>query len=292
LRHLKIHKNLSQNTIKSYGYDLEDFCKFCTQQGINYQQITEADFESYTSFLYKNSISARSTNRKFSAIRGFFEFLNKGETAKLIAGLKTSRKLPVYLTTEEILLLLDKASENHEATGIRTFAVLSLLYYGGVRITECLAIKMQDIQSDEITITGKGGKTRAAFLTEQSARALSKYLLVRPHFLKQTKLNDSPFLFCSKGVKGYYTRENFFVALKKLAHLCEIDERKISPHKIRHSFATHIYNKTGDIRLLQEALGHSDISTTQIYTHVEKTRLTNTINNFHPLANSANFSKS
>ena len=294
LQYIEIYKNLSQNTILSYKYDLIDFNKFCNISKISIINANEEDFESYLGYLFKLRIKSSSANRKLSAIKSFIKFCKSNSNILAVKSLKKPRSLPIFLNTDEIHILLQTASKNNEPNGIRFYAILAMLYDTGMRVTECLSLKLQDInESLEIIVKGKGGKERLVFLTEQSKLALEKYMLIRNHFLKQSKQSNNlnnDYLFCSRSlnvnnkIHKHYTRENFFQSIKKLANICKIDERKVSPHKIRHSFATHLYNAGVGISTLQEALGHSDISTTQIYTHLNTEQLKNALSKNHPFS--------
>jgi integrase/recombinase XerD len=285
LRYLKVQKNLSNNTVNSYRYDLEDFYRFLLQKNLTIYELNTENFELYLSELYKKLISPSSTNRKISAIKSYAKFSGLKSENFEIKNIKQGQKIPVFLTKEEISLMLQKSSEQKNEIGIKVFAILAIIYSTGMRVSEALSLKIDQINKNgEINIIGKGDKERVVFLNQYAQNALAKYMLVRGCFLKKSTDLGNKYLFCSRSKTGFYTRENFFIALKKLAYLCKIDENKVSPHKIRHSFATHLYNGGVNLFVLKQALGHSSISTTQIYTHLDKKRLSETISQHHPLS--------
>ncbi len=288
-------RGLANNTIEAYRLDINQFFEFLTINKINFDQITEQKLKLFISSIYKKNISIATTNRKIACLRSFFKFLYNNSFIKTnpceeLALIKKESNLPVFLTKNEIEILLNEAAKSNTIKGIRIYTILELLYSTGMRISECLSLLHDDVltSADELVINGKGNKQRSVFITQSAQKALSKYLVIRGQFvarLSRQFINNNKYLFCSDGELGYFSRQNFFIALKKLGHICKIDEAKLSPHKIRHSFATHIYQGGANLRVLQEVLGHSDISTTQIYTHTNVAGLKQAVKAFHPLAN-------
>ena len=287
-------RGMAKNTILAYKSDLLQFFEFAKLNKLTITCLTEQKITLYISAIYKKKLSIATTNRKLACLKSFFKFLyangftasNPCDNLELI---KKQRSLPVFLSKEEILLITNQASNDNTPKGIRVYAVLELLYSTGMRISECLSLCMDDIILDakEIIINGKGEKQRSVFVTEPARLAINKYLSVRANFtslLSAKNVKNNKYLFCAEGSLGYYSRQNFFIALKKLAYKCKISEDKLSPHKIRHSFATHIYQGGANLRVLQQMLGHSDISTTQIYTHTDAMGLKTAVKAFHPLA--------
>jgi integrase/recombinase XerD len=287
-------RGMAKNTIAAYKGDLLQFFEFLATQKLTLSQVSEQKITLYISSIYKKKLSIATTNRKLACLKSFFKFLyangfiasNSCANLELI---KKQRSLPVFLSKEEILLITLQASKDNTPKGVRVYAILEILYSTGMRISECLSICMDEIVLDtnELVINGKGGKQRSVFLNDSAKLAINKYLSVRANFtslLSAKNIKNNKYLFCAEGSLGYYSRQNFFIALKKLAHKCKINQQKLSPHKIRHSFATHIYQGGANLRVLQQMLGHSDISTTQIYTHTDVMGLKTAVKSFHPLA--------
>jgi integrase/recombinase XerD len=286
---LSAEKNLAQNTLVSYRFDLEDFSKFLTSIKENFETANYLSLIKYFEFLAKDKdIKTSSQLRKTSVLFNFYEFLikEKGYRANPIREFERPLKnevLPIFLEIEETKGLLETAKKDKSKQGIRDYAVLELLYSSGMRITECLKLQIKDILDSKnriknsLIISGKGGRERVIFINQNAKEAIINYIPIRDFFC-----NDSPFLFNAKSKEGHLTRQNFFYSLKKIARKSGLDDKIISPHKIRHSFATHLFLNGIDIRILQEMLGHVDISTTQIYTHINKSSLKKVVDAFHP----------
>ena len=277
--YLLIDKNYSKNTIDAYRNDLEMFNKF-VNKSIN--SIDDNDIKSYLKYLKDNKHNERSIARNTSSLRSFYKFLIINKHVKTnpmenITSIKLSKKLPDVLTIDEINKILDiKITDNYS---VRNKAMLELIYAAGLRVSELINLKTYDIDTLEniVRTMGKGNKERIIPIGEYATNALNSYLSIRYTFLKK-EIND--YLFLNNHGKKM-TRQGFFKIIKKLAQDNNI-KKDISPHTLRHSFATHMINNGADLRTIQELLGHSDISTTQIYTHVSTEKLKQEFESFHP----------
>lgn len=277
--YLLIDKNYSKNTIDAYRNDLEMFNKF-VNKSIN--SIDDNDIKSYLKYLKDNKHNERSIARNTSSLRSFYKFLIINKHVKTnpmenITSIKLSKKLPDILTIDEINKILDiKITDNYS---VRNKAMLELIYAAGLRVSELINLKTYDIDIEEniVRTMGKGNKERIIPIGEYATNALNSYLSIRYTFLKK-EIND--YLFLNNHGKKM-TRQGFFKIIKKLAQDNNI-KKDISPHTLRHSFATHMINNGADLRTIQELLGHSDISTTQIYTHISTEKLKQEFESFHP----------
>jgi integrase/recombinase XerD len=289
---LSAEKNLAKNTILSYRFDLEDFAKFLIGTKKDFASTTYFDIISYFEFLAKSKeIESSSQLRKTSVIFNFYEFLikEKGFIANPIKEFERPYKneiLPIFLEKNDMEKLLSTAKSDISKNGIRNYAIIELLYSSGMRVSECLTLKTKEVLDragkvcNSFIICGKGAKERVVFLNDDAKEALKSYLEVRSFFA--INQHDLGFLFETDSKEGHLTRQNFFYSLKKIGRKAGLEEDFISPHKIRHSFATHLFLNGIDIRILQEMLGHSDIGTTQIYTHINQDSLKKVVEQFHP----------
>ena len=277
--YLLIDKNYSKNTIDAYRNDLEMFNKFVNKTINN---IDDSDIKNYLKYLKDNKHNERSIARNTSSLRSFYKFIIINKHVKTnpmenITSIKLSKKLPDILTIDEINKILDiKITDNYS---VRNKAMLELIYAAGLRVSELINLKTYDIDTLEniVRTMGKGNKERIIPIGEYATNALNSYLSIRYTFLKK-EIND--YLFLNNHGKKM-TRQGFYKIIKKLARENNI-KKDISPHTLRHSFATHMINNGADLRTIQELLGHSDVSTTQIYTHVSTEKLKNTFESYHP----------
>jgi len=307
LEMLKVESGLSKNTLISYHLDLKLFLEFVNSKKSNFLKTDEKLIKNYLNQLYKNDLSAASTSRKISTLKRFFTFLyqekyiESNPTVNLTKP-KDAEKLPKILSEKEVLKLLDTVNKDKSDFGIRLSTMLEILYASGLRVSELVALPISAIQKGEdgirnyLVVLGKGNKERIAPLNKSAMKILQDYLEVRVNLGQK----NSKWLFCgdfraSKNmnitqsnkkflVDKHLTRQRFHQMLKELAINSGVDEKKVSPHVIRHSFATHLLNRGADLRVLQELLGHSDISTTQIYTHIMDSKLKELVKNKHPLS--------
>ena len=281
-------RGASVRTIAAYGKDLTDLNGFLSARGIDLRKATRTDLEEYLHSIVKAGLSAKTQGRRLSALREFYRYLYsedliKKNPADYLQSPKIGQSLPKYLTEDEVKRLIDKADENN----VRMKTMLEVLYASGMRVSELVGLTVLAVTKDNktITITGKGNKERIVPLNEPAAVALNEWLIHRELSLKRGRI--SKWLFPSSGKEGHLTRDGFFKALKKIALAADIDPERVSPHVLRHSFASHLVAHDADLRSVQKMLGHADIATTQIYTHILQDRLKKTVENSHPLAYSA-----
>lgn len=281
--------HLSQNTINNYSKDVNDYCDFLMKYRnvIDPNEITVDDVRRYIASMKKKNLSNSSLSRKLSSIKSFHSFLVKyryvgQNVAKLITNPKKEKKLPVVLSLEEVDSLLAVFSENTPVE-LRNKTMVELTYSCGLRVSELINIKLSDIhiQMEIIDIFGKGSKERIVPFGGKALELLKKYLAEGRPKLMKTKSTD--YLFISQKNGDQMTRQNVFMMLKEKAIEAGIT-KPISPHKLRHSFATHLLQRGLDLRLIQELLGHEDISTTEIYTHVNNEQVRRVYDEAHPHA--------
>lgn len=291
---------VSPDTVAAYKRDLNGFLGYCHDRGETIAQISTSGIEEYLASLSQSGISAPTIARKLSVLRQIFSFLysekhRSDDPATTIDSPKIPKRLPAVLAQDDILLLLEAAKQDDSAKGLRLQAMLELMYGAGLRVSELVSLKLSALQIREgktnidvdfVIVRGKGNKERMVPLHDKARLALSRYLDVRSEFLGGQK--TSLWLFPYHRAVGYITRQQFGVMLKELAIKANIDPQKFSPHTLRHSFATHLLEGGADLRVIQELLGHSDISTTQIYTHVAGERLNKLVQEHHPLAREKN----
>jgi integrase/recombinase XerD len=291
LDNLNVEKGLSENSISSYLTDMLDCQTFLSKRkpARNLQNANGDDLLTYIKQLQSRGFSAKTQSRRISALKQFYLFcysekLITNNPAMELKNPKIGKTLPKFLSVDEI----DKLLKYAKAQKSRLFYVmLEVLYSSGLRVSELVGLKLSNIvyDGDFLQVLGKGNKERIIPLTEIAQRELKDWIKVR---VEHIKLNDKNKLFLfpsSKGSSGHITREGFAQILKSYAVACNIDYNKISPHTIRHSFATHILNNGGDLKAIQNMLGHSDIATTEIYTHVLEGKLKDAVFNNHPLSN-------
>lgn len=280
---LKNEKNYSNNTIISYRNDLIQLLNYLKDDKIlkvnHVQYINQSIMRKYIVYLKKNNYSARSISRKISTIRSFFNFLLREGIIKInpIINLitpKINKKLPYFLYLQEVNKLIETPPRD-TLLGIRDRAILELLYGTGIRVGELVSLNIRDIDLDEKTIRifGKGSKERILPLGNPSIKAVQKYLASRNLFRKNISINknDLNALLLNRfgGRLSARSIRRIIIKYMKIAGL----NKKISPHVLRHSFATHLLGGGADLRSVQELLGHESLSTTQIYTHITKERL-------------------
>lgn len=284
-------KGASQNTFKSYLSDLEEFQNFLnTECNVkNLESAQKADIKQYLSYLQENKYSSKSQARKLSALHSFYIFLlseniiEKNPTYGIFSP-KIGKSLPKYLSKEEIELLIKTAKKIHTARGIRLEFQMELLYATGLRVSELVSLPLKSIIKNEfVEVMGKGSKERLVPLNKKALELYEEYKNVRNVFIKDGE--TSKFLFPSRGASGHQTRDIFYKNLKDIAISAGIDPAKVSPHVFRHSFASHLVAGGADLRAVQIMLGHSDIATTQIYTHIMTDRLKKAVEEKHPLNN-------
>jgi integrase/recombinase XerD len=288
------------NSVDSYRRDLEGLSAFLATRKRDLMNAAREDLHAYLSDLEKRGYAPRTAARKLSCFRQFYHFLyaeklRADDPAALIDSPRKGRSLPKVMSQEEVEQLLATAHAGNTPEDVRMAAMLEILYASGLRVSELIALKLsallhgksithpsaEDI-AEYLIVKGKGGKERFVPLNPSARKAVADYIDIRPHFLAEGE--TSVFLFPSSSKEGYLTRQRFGQLLKDLAVLAGLDFRKISPHTLRHSFATHLLGGGADLRVIQELLGHSDISTTQVYTHVQQEKLAELVAAHHPLS--------
>jgi integrase/recombinase XerD len=296
LEMLSAERGVSHNTDAAYKADLEQLSLALSP--INLEDAEYRDLTKYIQSLNKSGFAARTIARKISAIRQFYKFLMEEKIirinpAELLETPNLGKPLPRFLTEEEVEAMLELAASDSDLKSLRLAAMLELLYSSGMRVSELLSLKAADVLENNyisaanidanlkirevIAITGKGNKERVAVVNASAADKLLKYM-AQIDYATSTVLFPSP-----RNPQKALTRQQFFLDLKALALKCNIDPEKVSPHVLRHSFATHLLSRGADLRILQELLGHSDISTTEVYTHIDGKRLKKIVFDNHPL---------
>lgn len=285
VNHLIVEKGLASNTIKAYSRDLTVFINFMAQNKID--DIVGADTTMVLKHLIalrKKGLNARSRARHLVAIRGFYKFLVQEKTIShdptaIVDLPKVGLKLPDVLSEDDVKKLLD-APDCSRPRGVRDSAMLELLYAAGLRVSELIGAKLQDVNVEAgfVRVFGKGAKQRVVPIGTFAREKVDLYIKKsRPVLLKST---PSPYLFVARAGNPM-TRQGFWKLMKRYALACGL-KTKISPHSLRHSFASHLLEGGADLRAVQIMLGHTDISTTQIYTHVAHERLKKIHEQFHP----------
>ncbi|OGW53698.1 MAG: site-specific tyrosine recombinase XerD [Nitrospirae bacterium RBG_13_43_8] len=285
LDYLSVERGLSQNTIKSYKEDLVKFIGYTESRNINKpESVTKHDISKYLYFLKDKGLSSSSISRNLVAIKVFYRFLVsenivREDPAGMLESPRLIRSLPEVLDTNEVIRMLE-APESRNVLGMRDKAALELMYATGMRVSEIVELMRENLNLDVnfIRCLGKGGRERIIPVGREAKFALTKYLAKsRPRLCSHSQDRH---LFISRLGKKI-SRQSFWKMLKKYARLAGI-KKNITPHTLRHSFATHLLEKGADLRSVQEMLGHADISTTQIYTHINKSRLKGIHKKYHP----------
>ena len=283
LDYCRIEKGLAANTIEAYGRDLKSFQEFCRGA----EAIPGAEeIRRYLDSLHRSGLGSRTIARKLTTLRNFYRFLLREEwidqdPTALLALPRQWKSLPKYLTLEEVDRLL-AAPDPDRPVGLRDRAMLALLYATGMRVSELCRVRTADLDAElgVVRIFGKGGKQRIVPVGRGALAAVGEYVeRARPRLLKE---RSSPYLFVSSRGKPL-TRQGFWKALAGYGRAAGI-ARPLTPHVVRHSFATHLLEGGADLRSVQTMLGHADISTTQIYTHVMRSRLQKIVHEHHPRA--------
>ncbi len=297
LEMLSAERGASQNTLDAYRRDLEDYAAYLKSRNMNIETARACDVRSWLAGMDVLGLARATVMRRLSSVRQLHKFCygegycsdNPGAN---IEGPKSERNLPKVLSVDEVGSLLDAALDNVEKSkgkartkAARTYCLLELLYASGLRVSELVSLARNAISDDAqfITIKGKGGRERLVPLTDKAKQAVKTY---RELFALRATEHDlaSPYLFPSRGKAGHLTRQHFALDLKKTAGLAGIAASKVSPHILRHAFASHVLQGGADLRAVQQMLGHADISTTQIYTHILDSRLRELVAEHHPLA--------
>jgi integrase/recombinase XerD len=290
LEMMSAERGAARNTIEAYRRDLGDYAGHLVARGAGPQSASREQVVDYLAFLEAQGLAASSSARKLSAIRQFHKFLcadglRADDPTRIVASPKPRRPLPKVLSVAEVDRLLSLAeeeagaeqSEARQAGALRLYVLLELLYATGMRVSELVGLKRSAVMRDAtfLTILGKGNKERVVPVNDRARDAVRTYVATLP---------PGPWLFPAKGEDGHLSRQVFGRDLKALAARAGISAARVAPHVLRHAFASHLLAGGADLRVVQTLLGHADISTTQIYTHVLDERLRTLVESHHPLA--------
>lgn len=301
LEYLVAELGRAENTVKSYERDLRDVQEDLKENNILMKDATSDDLRGYLTRLGDRQVRGRGDRtvsnstiaRRLSALRGYYEYLlteavRGDDPTGPIESPKQERTLPKVLSEEEVMQLIETAQERKGADGRRLVALLEILYATGLRVSELVSLKMSALSEDldYLIIDGKGERERVAPISEPARESIRAYVQVRPSYLREQNENSqNEFLFPSRtSSSGHITRQRFAQILKDLAEEAEVEEGRVSPHVLRHAFATHLLNRGADLRAVQKMLGHADIATTQIYTQMVNEKLNKIVDEHHPLS--------
>jgi len=286
LEMMQAERGASENTIMAYRRDMCFLDKYMQDQGKGLLQVSEKDLQKFLIFLSDSGESAKTQARRLSCIHEFYRFAYsegwiKSNPSDYLSGPKLPQALPKYLSEDEVLNLIQYAQHNNK----RLYVLLEVLYASGMRVSELVGLPLGAyvITENHLQIIGKGNKERIVPLNNHAINALNEWLVIRENdILKNRK---SKWLFPSiKSHLGHLTRDTFFKELKRLAVHVGINPDRVSPHVFRHSFASHLIAHDADLRSVQQMLGHTNITTTEIYTHILPDRLKKIVENSHPLS--------
>jgi len=284
---LSIEKGYSTHTLTAYSKDLKQFFNFFQERKDFLEVITYLDIRQYLTFLQSRGINRSTQARKLTAIRSFFKYLKRNKyitnnPSEMIHSPKKTKKIPTILSEGEVTKLLDQTFITEDPLTIRDKAIFELLYSSGLRVSELVSLKIEDINSNYhlVRVMGKGNKERIVPFGNKAWEAVEKYLSNSRHLLE--KKEGVVVLFLNHQGKKLTTRGIRYIIDKYVTKAAL--SIKISPHVFRHSFATHLLDNGADLRVVQELLGHVNLSTTQIYTHVSKARIQQVYKNAHPRA--------
>ena len=289
---LSAERGASTNTIEAYAADLEGFLRFLSERGVSPPDASAADIQAYLGLLANEGQAPTSRARRLSALKQYYRFLLAENLIALdptsgLQGPKKQRALPKVLSIAEVDRLLAVSQNQCEGQegralfrALRFHCLLEILYATGMRVSELVGLPRSVLRGDKrvLTIKGKGGRERLVPLNATARSALDAFLGVSGRF------DNSEWLFPSKSALGHVTRQGFAQDLKEVAEAAGIAPERVSPHVLRHAFASHLLDRGADLRAVQQLLGHADISTTEIYTHVLQERLKALVNAHHPLA--------
>jgi integrase/recombinase XerD len=286
----------SENTLAAYGRDLADFADWSMAQGKAMLDLSRAEIESYLIHCQAQGLAKSTRARRLSAIRQFYRFAfeegwRSDDPALLIKGPGRDKRLPKTLDIAEVDRLLDAARRTgrSEADRLRNTCLMELLYATGMRVSELVSLPVSAARGDPrmLLVLGKGGKERMVPLSPPARSALADWLSARDAAEEAGREKGQPpsrFLFPSRGQSGHLTRHRFYALIKELAVSGGVSPAKVTPHTLRHAFATHLLANGADLRAIQTLLGHADIATTEIYTHVLDERLRDLVLDHHPLS--------
>ena len=289
LEMMAAERGASRHTLDAYRGDLADFAGFLSRRHGTLPTADGDAIRAYLAHLAEIGLAASTTARRLAAIRQYYRFLylegrREDDPSLHIDTPKLGRRLPKLLDEDEIEAMIGAARAREGPEGLRLVALLELFYATGLRVSELAGLPLAALSADRTTLTvrGKGGKERMVPIGAPARTALAAWLGVRPFFV--TEPSRQRWLFPSRGRAGYLTRQRVAQLLKGLAPEAGLDAARVSPHVLRHAFASHLVAHGADLRSVQAMLGHADIATTQIYTHVQTERLAAVVQHHHPLA--------
>jgi len=285
LDYLALQRRLSAHTVKNYRRDLQQLTEFCERDGLkNWSALKTRDLRQFSAFLHRKGLASRSIQRMLSAIRSFYQYLIRqgladNNPAQAVQAPKAEKRLPSTLDVDQMNALLDHTQPN-TFVATRDRAIMELFYSSGLRLAELAELNLRDIDFGDqlVHVTGKGQKDRVCPVGSQAIKALQDWLEKRD----QTGFFDQPAVFITHqgrrlGVRSIQKRLNFWGKKHGISD-------HVHPHRLRHAFASHMLESSGDLRAVQELLGHADITTTQIYTHVDFQHLAKVYDSAHPRA--------
>ncbi|MDB5460167.1 MAG: putative integrase/recombinase recombination protein [Caulobacteraceae bacterium] len=290
LEMMAVERAAARNTLTAYARDLGDARGFLAGKGRDLSDAAAEDIEAYFHEIGVRGLSPATAARRRAAVRQFYRFVlgegwRQDDPSRRVDAPKRGRTLPKVLSRAEVEALIAAAGARDGASGLRLGCMIELLYASGLRISELLALPLASLARDPayLIVKGKGGKERLAPLNDAARAAVKAYLPVRAGFLPKG-VKESAWLFPSRGAGGRLTARRMAQLLDEAAAGAGIDPQRVSPHVLRHAFATHLLEGGADLRAVQTLLGHADIATTQIYTHVAEDRLREVVQSKHPLA--------
>ncbi|MEO0782240.1 MAG: site-specific tyrosine recombinase XerD [Pseudomonadota bacterium] len=286
----------AQNTLLAYARDLEDFAAWLRRKGGTFQTAAQAQIEDYLIACAAEGLAVATRARRLSAIRQLFAFafeegLRQDNPALTIKGPGQARRLPKTLSLEDVEKLIRAAHDMGRTPEVRmrNTCLMELLYATGMRVSELVSLRLSAARGnpDMLLVRGKGDKERLVPLSQSAKDALGDWLAHRDgqeDLARKEGKSGSAYLFPSRSKSGHMTRVNFYQLIKSLAAFAHVDPATVTPHTLRHAFATHLLAGGADLRTIQTLLGHADVSTTEIYTHVLEDRLRDLVETHHPLA--------
>jgi len=287
LEMLVVERGASPNTVDAYRRDLGDFAAFLAPRGRTPETATADDIRDWLADLDRRGMAPATVVRRLSAIRHWFRFLylegvRRDDPSLGVDRPRSRRALPKYLSEAEVAALLEAAGRREGEEGVRLRCMLELLYATGMRVSELVALPLSSLADDlsHVRVRGKGGRERIVPLHPAARAALRAWLDVR----EGGEGRESRFVFRSRGRSGHITRQRVLQLLKELAVEAGLDPARVSPHVLRHAFASHLLHHGADLRVVQTLLGHADIATTEVYTHLQPARLRAVVTALHPLA--------
>ena len=286
----------AKNTILAYTHDIEHYTNWLAKKNYNFLKVDQNQIKEYIIYCSDVGLASSTRARRLSALKKLYSFCYDEGWCKLnpsikISGPRKGKSLPKTLTTAEVSKLLEVSASVGRTSNDRkrNHCMMHLLYATGMRVTELVSLPASAVRGNPnmILIKGKGNKERMVPLTPISRTLMAEWLVIRDKMdalIRKQKGSTSKFLFFSNSINGHLTRHRFYKLVKEIALSSNIDPKKVSPHTLRHAFATHLLGNGADLRTIQTLLGHTDISTTEIYTHVLDERLKSLVFDHHPLS--------